>query len=130
MSVIDQIEALATQLRSEGHDVVTPDLSELDDRWDDLTLAQQVDAKRSFIDKYLDEIRIADAVVIANFTNKNTPGYVGANTLIEAAFAKALGIPVYLVEEPGPQPCQVEILALQTPAQEGAPLNLAPPRTT
>jgi len=130
MSVIDEMEALATRLRSDGHDVVTPDLSEIDDRWDELTLPQQVQAKQGFIDDYLEKIRHADAVVIANFANKGIPGYVGANTLIEAAFAKALSIPVHLVEEPGEQPCQVEILALQTPTlrtptDEANPLKLA-----
>ena len=124
MSVSTQMNELADRLRSDGHNVVTPDVTELDDGWDDLTLSQQVQAKKDFVDAYLAEIRTADAVVIANFTHKNIAGYVGANTLVEAAFARALGIALYLIEEPGDQPCQVEILALITSPHGEDPLGL------
>lgn len=124
MSAIDQIEELAAQFRAVGHIAITPDRDERDDSWPNLSLAEQVEAKRGFIDAYLEEIRSADAVVLANFAKDGVFGYVGANALMEAAFAKALGLPVYLHNEPGPQPAQVELLAIQAACLYGDPRNL------
>lgn len=124
MSAIDQIEELAASFRSLGHDVVTPSRDERDDHWDDLALNEQLEAKRGFIDAYLDEIRAADIVVIANFDLNGVAGYVGANTLMEAAFARALDIPIFLFQEPGEQPAQLELLAVRTGCLDADPLNL------
>ncbi|MGI9624910.1 MAG: hypothetical protein ACR2PK_18935 [Acidimicrobiales bacterium] len=124
MSAIDQIEELATRFRTLGHVAITPDRDERDDSWTSLTLTEQVEAKREFIDAYLEQVRSADAIVIANFARDGISGYVGPNTLIEAAFAKALGRPVYLYNEPGPQPAQVELLAVQMACLYGDPRNL------
>lgn len=112
MSLIDRIEELGDRLRAAGHEVVTPVRNEADQDWHRLPLDRQVAAKAGFIDDHLDEIRRADAVLLANFAAKGVRGYVGANTLMEAAFAKALDIPVHLLDEPGPQPCQIEVLAI------------------
>ena len=124
MSAIAQIEDLADSFRSLGHDVVTPSRDERDDRWATLSLDEQVEAKRGFIDSYLDEIRGAGAVVLANFTQNGVSGYVGANTLMEAAFARAFDIPLFLYQEPGAQSAQVELLAACTACLDGNPLNL------
>ncbi len=113
MSCIDQIEDLADALRAAGHDVVTPARDALDGRWDDLPLDAQIATKRRLIDDHLAEIRNADVVLIANLTSSGVQGRVGANALVEAAFARAVDIPVVLLEPAGPQPCRLEILALQ-----------------
>ncbi len=124
MSAIDQIEDLAASLRSLGHDVVTPTRDERDERWDTLPLSEQMAAKRGFIDAYLDEIRAADMVVLANFDQRGISGYVGANTLMEAAFARALDIPIFLYQEPGEQSAQLELLAVRTGCLGRDPTNL------
>ena len=124
MSAIEQIEELAAQFRTLGHVAISPDRDERDDSWSSLSLTEQVETKRGFIDAYLREIRSADAIVLANFAKDGIFGYVGANTLMEAAFAKALGLPVYLYNEPGPQRAQVELLAVQTACLYGDPRNL------
>lgn len=127
MSAIAEIEELAASFRSLGHEAVTPDRDERDEQWASLSLDEQVAAKRGFIDAYLDEIRAADVVVLANFAQKGISGYVGANTLMEAAFAKAFDIPVFVLHEPGAQPSQVELLSLRTGCLDGSPLNLPAP---
>lgn len=114
MSVIDQMETLASTLRLAGHAVVTPARDALDGRWTELSLDAQVAAKRRLIGEHLDEIRRSDVVLIANVSVDGVEGRIGANTPIEAAFAKAMGIPIVLLEPPGPQPRQLEILALQS----------------
>lgn len=130
MSAISQIEELANSFRSLGYDVVTPARDERDERWATLSPDEQVSAKRGFIDSYLDEIRAADIVVLANFTQNGISGYVGANTLMEAAFARAFDIPLFLYEEPGPQPAQLELLSVRTGCLDGNPLNLPPSTKT
>lgn len=124
MSVIDQMETLASTLRLAGHAVVTPTRDALDGRWAELSLDAQVAAKRRLIDEHLDEIRRSDVVLIANVSADGVEGRIGANTLIEAAFAKAMGIPIVLLEPPGPQPCQLEILALQSGCLDDHPLRI------
>ena len=125
MAVIDEIEALASTLRSAGHDVVTPARDAIDGRWAELPLGVQVVTKRRLIDEHLAEIRHSDVVLIANVSAAGVKGRVGANALIEAAFAKAVGIPVVLLEPPGAQPCQLEILALQHGCLDSDPLRIA-----
>lgn len=124
MSAINEMEALAVTLRSAGHVVVTPARDTIDGRWAELPLEAQVATKRRLIDEHLDEIRHADAVLIANVSADGVEGRVGANALIEAAFAKAVGIPVLLLEPPGPQSCQLEILALQSGCLHTDPLTI------
>lgn len=124
MSAIDQIEELAAECRALGHVVHTPDRDERDARWSSLSLTEQVEAKRGFIDAHLDKIRAADAVVLANFDKDGVTGYVGPNTLMEAAFAKALGRAVYLYQEPGAQPAMIELLAMKSDCLYEDPRNI------
>lgn len=65
--------------------------------------------KKGFIDRHLDKIRRSDLVLLANHEKHGVPGYVGPNTLMEAAFGYALNIPVVLLFKPGDQPCSVEL---------------------
>lgn len=67
---------------------------------------------------------LVSVVVLANFDQNGIAGYVGANTLMEAAFARAFEIPLFLLQEPGPQSAQVELLAASTGCLNGNPLNL------
>jgi hypothetical protein len=113
MSVIDRIERLAETLREAGHEVVTPARDDVDGRWHELALDDQIAVKRRLIDDHVAEVRRADLVLVANVNSAGIEGRVGSNALVEAAFAKAVGVPVVLLERAGPQPCQLEILALQ-----------------
>ena len=53
-------------------------------------------------------------VLIANFNKNGNPGYIGASALMEAAFAYSLDKPLILLNYPGEQSCQLEILSIAT----------------
>jgi nucleoside 2-deoxyribosyltransferase len=75
--------------------------------------------KKLFIDEHLTKIKGADAVLLANFNKRGIVGYVGANTLMEAAFAYALGKPVFVLNSLGEQPCRPEVLGMQPEFLQG-----------
>ena len=108
MAFIDEMEELADVLRKTGYDVDTPVREEQSLNWEVLADEQAVKLKRSFIDGHLDKIRQSDLVLVANYPKNGVEGYVGANSLMEAAFAYALGVPVAYLNEIGEQPCRLE----------------------
>lgn len=118
MAFVDQFEALADELRAEGFRVCTPVREEAGARWDEMAPDQAVALKAAYVSGYLEEIRSSDLVLMANYPKGDVAGYVGANSLIEAAFGFALGKSVAFLFEPGEQPCRLEALALM-----GACLN-------
>ncbi|MDQ0462893.1 hypothetical protein QO010_000641 [Caulobacter ginsengisoli] len=119
MSFIDEMEAIAADLRAHVEAVFTPVREEGDLDWDSLPLEQAVDRKRGYLLGYLEQIRACDGVLIANFEKHGVAGYVGPNTLVEAAFAHAAGKPVAFLNPPGPQPARLEALAMMTICLDG-----------
>lgn len=112
MSFIDEMEAMGAILLGKGHGVTTPEREERERRWETLPLDEAVRLKAGYVGGYLEVIRQTDLVLIANYDKSGVAGYVGANALVEAAFAFALGKPVVFLNAPGVQPCQLEALAL------------------
>ncbi|WP_439528092.1 hypothetical protein [Pannonibacter sp.] len=112
MLFIDAMEEMAASLTTLGVVAVAPVRDEADHIWSDLSEAEAIETKRKFIRDYLDEIRTSDAVLIANYTKNGVVGYIGANTLMEAAFAYALGKRVNLLFMPGEQACQLEAISI------------------
>jgi hypothetical protein len=60
----------------------------------------------------------------ANFEKAGVAGYVGPNTLVEAAFARALGKPTAFLYFPGPQACRLEALAIMATCLDGQAAKL------
>ena len=114
VSLIDRIDALAEELRAAGHEVMTPTQDEDPRTWETASLEEKAAKKRSFIDADIADLKAADAVLIANFPRHGVGGYVGAHTLMEAAFAYALGKEVIFLLEPLPQPSRLEALAVMS----------------
>lgn len=112
MQFIDEMEELAASLTTLGVVAVAPVRDEADHIWSDLSEAEAIETKRKFIRDYLDEIRASDSVLIANYTKNDVVGYIGANTLMEAAFGCALGKRVSLLFMPGEQACRLEALSM------------------
>lgn len=123
MSVLKEMEALAATLRDLGLLATTPVKEEESHDWNKLPLEAAVALKRPFLSGYFETIRTADAVLIANYAKHGIPGYVGANALMEAACAHAHGKPVFFLQAVGPQPCQLEALAVSAGILDG---DLAP----
>ena len=90
----------------------TPVREESNLDWRKLSEHESRQLKRSYIDGHLETIKRADFVLIANYPKNGIEGYIGANALMEAAFAYALGVPVAYMQPVGAQPCQLEALAL------------------
>ena len=106
VSLQDTLEAAGLQVGIPAAEEVKVDYSATCDK----DLAR---IKKQFIDEHLAKIRVADAVLLANFTKRGIVGYIGANTLIEAAFGYALGKPIFVLNSLGDQPCRPEVLGMQ-----------------
>ena len=124
MSFLGEMEQLAENLRRDGFRVTTPAPEERGLDWETLTLRDAVTLKRDFLNDYFETIRQCDLVLIANYAKHGIKGYIGANSLMEAACGHALGKPVIFLNPIGDQPCQLEALAIATSVLEGAPLHL------
>ena len=89
MAFIDKMEALAHKLKSAGMTVYIPKRSESAAEWSGLSPQEMLAKKRTYIDEHLSLIRQSDCILIANYPKNGIEGYVGANALMEAAFAYA-----------------------------------------
>ncbi len=117
--------ALRQELACTGYVVFTPlEEEEAEIEYDTLPERQQAIIKRRLIDAHLEKIKNSDAVLIANFTKKAIEGYIGANTLMEMAFAYAFQKPVFVLHTLGEQNCKVEALGVQTANLRGKLSNL------
>ena len=114
MTFIDEMEMLATDLSKMGYQVDTPVREEQSLDWQALSEEQALSLKRSFIDGHLSKIKQADLVLVANYPKHGVSGYIGANTLMEAAFAHATGTSVAYLHPLGDQPCRLEALSISS----------------
>lgn len=112
MAFIDEMEAIAGMLEALGHQPMPPAREERDFDWSDLKSAEVVAQKKYYIDRHLEIIRHCDVVLIANFPKRGNEGYVGPNTLMEAAFAYALCVPVIFLNDPSAQENGLECIAI------------------
>lgn len=112
MAFIDTMEQLASNLRPSGLEVHTPQRSENDLSWDNLTDEEAREKKRDYIDEHLALIRQSDYLLIANYAKNHINGYIGANTLMEIAFAYVLGIPIFVLNPIGEQGCKLEVQSI------------------
>ena len=117
MTFIEQMRALCNELEAKGHRVFLPQDDEFD--YQMRNAEAQIARKQKYIDDHLTKIRMSDAVLIANYDKHGVAGYIGPNTLMEMAFAYALGKEIWLLHAPGEQACQIEVLGLQPTVLEG-----------
>ena len=108
MDFIDEMETIATEQTAVGWTVFTPQRAEAGFRWEDLSAGERIQRKKAYIDAHLENIRQSTAVLIANYLKNGIDGYIGANTLMEAAMAYTLDVPVYFLFPIGAQGCQLE----------------------
>jgi hypothetical protein len=108
MDFIDEMEAMASDLIAAGWQVFTPQRAEAGFRWEELSAEERLQRKKAYIDAHLANIRRSTAVLIANYPKNGINGYIGANTLMEAAMGYTLEVPVYFLFPIGAQDCQLE----------------------
>ncbi len=112
MVFIDEMEDLAKRLEELGYSVSLPQREEQRIDWNGGSLDQLAALKKEFVDEHLEKIRRSDVVLLANYEKRGIAGYVGPNTLMEAAFGYALGVPVVLLFDAPDQPCSVELTSV------------------
>ena len=125
MTFIDAMEDLAIRIEALGYGVKIPQREEKAIDWGNPDLHDVGNLKQKFIDDHLAKIRGSDAVLLANFEKHGIAGYVGPNTLMEAAFGYALGKPVALLFDPGNQPCSIELMGITRLLLDGTVENLS-----
>ena len=119
MAFIDKMEALARKLESADLTVYTPKRSESADEWSRLSSQEMLTKKRTYIDEHLNLIKQSDCILIANYPKNGIEGYVGANALMEAAFAYALNILVFVLFPIGEQGCKLELESIAAEIFDG-----------
>lgn len=124
MSALAQMELLADQLRQLGFAVTTPVPDEAGLDWAQLSTREAVAVKKAYLSDYFEVIRQADLVLIANFDKNGIAGYVGANTLMEAACGYALRKPVFFLQPLGHQSASLELAAISSGVLDGDPGRL------
>lgn len=112
MDFIDEMTRISEALRARGFCALTPIEEEQKIDYAGLSDTELAPIKNTFIVSHLEKIRGSDAILIVNLPKRDTTGYIGANTLMEAAFALALGKRIFVLHEVGEQPCRPEILGM------------------
>ncbi len=107
MKFYNQMTALKGKLVTQGFEINLPTREEVE--FHTMDIVQKTKAKRQYIEDHMERISTSDYVIIANYKKNGIQGYVGPNTLIEIAFAKAFKKPIYIIEEPSIQPCLDEL---------------------
>jgi nucleoside 2-deoxyribosyltransferase len=119
MAFINKMERIATELEGLGCEALAPVRDEHGLDSASLARAELLSLKKHRVDSHLDKIRRADAVLIANLPRHGVDGYVGASTLMEAAFAYAAGIPVIFLHDPWGQTNGLECASICHGCVEG-----------
>lgn len=70
------------------------------------------EAGRDLIKDHYDKIVASDAVLLANYEKKNTPGYIGGNALLEMGFAHVNDKKIFLLNDIPDMPYTDEIRAM------------------
>ena len=75
---------------------------------------QKYNQKTFLMRNHIDKVAASDAVLIANFRKKGLDGYIGGNTLIEAAIAFYLKKPIFVLNKvPEKNPNYEEIIGMK-----------------
>ena len=110
MQFIAEMKQLSRQLEKLGYAVFTPIENEVAIEISQLPPAARADRSQFYIDQHISKIKKADAVLIANYSKNGIENYIGANTLMEMAFAYVLDKLIYLLN---PIPQQASTLEIE-----------------
>ncbi len=117
MSFSPEIKEIGEQLKEKGHEIRLPefisDYLECQSREDMHQRAVENKISYNLYETYHKLIKDSDAVLVVNKKKKGIEGYVGANSLIEMAFARALNKRIYLLNQIPNMDYRDEILATQ-----------------
>lgn len=93
----DEVLAVADKLEKMGHEALLPNgvINRLYEKADFDPIQDKIETNA--VNNHIDKIRVADAVLICNYTKNGVENYIGANTFLEMAFAHYFGKPLYVL---------------------------------
>ena len=117
MSFSPEMKEIGDELKKRGHEVKLPEFIEdylgCQSREDMHQKATKNKLSHNLYKVYHQLIKETDAILIVNKKKKEINGYIGANSLIEMAIAKALNKRIYLLNSIPKMDYTNEILATQ-----------------
>ncbi|EIJ36984.1 hypothetical protein [Thiothrix nivea] len=103
LSFFEEIRELKKKLTTLGISSEIPDnYDEGNDKVDGEVMIESILYNR-FINSHLEKISNTNGILIANYKKNGIDGYVGPNTLVEAAFAYALNKKIFILNNLGKQ---------------------------
>lgn len=117
MTFSPEMKIAGDKLKSLGHEITLPEFIEdylgCKSREEMHEKAVTNKLTHNLYEKYHELIEEMDAILIINEKKKGIKGYVGANSLIEMGFARALNKKIYLVNQIPQMDYTDEITAMQ-----------------
>lgn len=123
ISVADEIVKIKDILEAESFEVEIPEGVKHLNEWggENANISEKAEKKikHDLIRGYYEKMKDYDIVLVVNPERKDTPGYIGGNTLIEMAFAHILNKPLYVLNPLPEMSYTPEILAMQPIVLDG-----------
>jgi len=117
MTASKKMVSLEEELTAIGHTISLPAFTHkyarLDSQTEMHTESAQNKIQHGLIKKYFDIIQKGDSILVVNESRKDIENYVGANTLIEMAFAHVLNKPIYMLNPIPQMNYSDEIIAME-----------------
>ena len=104
MSVLEKFKEAKEILEQRGHTVIVP---KKDPMPDPIPPA----AKRKAMEKFNDNLKESEAILVMNYTKGDKENHIGANTLMEVGMAFILQKKIFVLN-PSPEFCRDELEAI------------------
>ncbi len=105
MSFLEKFKEAKEILEQQGHTVIVP---EKDPMPDPIPPA----VKRKAMEKFNENLKESEAILVMNYTKDNKENHIGANTLMEIGMAFILQKKIFVLN-PGPEFCRDELEAIE-----------------
>ena len=127
MVFANEMKETMDRLHELSHEAKTPPL-ELPNEQGEIISAQEYHAMRHSASKddewvwnrkekairdHFNLIEWSDAILVLNYTKRDIPNYIGANTFLEMGLAFHLNKPIYLLNPIPDIPCKEELLGMK-----------------
>jgi len=105
MSFLQKFEEAKESLQKQGHEVIVPIKNPMPD-------PIPPSAKRKAMEKFNDNLKKSDAILVMNYTKGDKENHIGANTLMEIGMAFILQKKIFVLN-PSPEFCRDELEAIE-----------------
>lgn len=105
MSFLEKFREAKEILEQRGHKVIVPEKDPMPD-------PIPPPAKRKAMEKFNENLKESDAILVMNYTKDGKENHIGANTLMEIGMAFILQKKIYVLN-PSPEFCKDELEAIE-----------------